>query len=135
MRHGQPPVRQVDREIDCLLIEWHEFTRGYSYGKGYRASDSTSQDYRAPSHHDWRNGAEDARAERLRGQTLCECMDSIPNVPERWRTALETQARNLSTGYAVWTSPVLPRTQEEREILLMEARTKLLIELRRRDLI
>jgi hypothetical protein len=84
---------------------------------------------------DWANGAADDRADRLRLEAINQCMDLVPNAPRRWRTALEFHARNLSHGLTVWYSPVLPATREERDVLILEARNKLLNELRRKDLI
>jgi hypothetical protein len=42
------------------------------------------------------------------------------------RTALQIQARNLACGVSVWTSARLPADVEERTVILMEARNKLL---------
>ena len=94
-------------------------------------TDSTCRDYRSPGHWDWKNGAADAKAEDMQVKAVDEAIERIPNTPERWKTALEICAMNLHSGAAVWVSPMLPKNREEREILLTEARTKLLVELRR----
>ena len=51
---------------------------------------------------------------------------SIDRVPQPHRTAIQFQARNLATGANVWQSPRLPQDIEERAILTMEARNKLM---------
>lgn len=130
-------VETVDGMLDALLIDWFERFRTYTYGtgQGHRANSATTQDYRTPTHMDWANGAEDERAERMRLEGVDQCIALIPNAPERWRTALEFNARNLAQGLTVWYSPVLPPTRAERDVLILEARNKLLLELRRKDLI
>ena len=132
------PVRQiqsVDEMLDSLLLEWYEHFRGYTLTKGHRTASATTADYSTPTHHDWRNGAEDDRAEKLRKKWLNECMEAVPNHPHRWRTVLEMHARNLHSGASVWGSLVLPKDKNELEILLIEARNKLLLQLKRKDLI
>jgi len=126
-----------DTMLDGVLVEWYGYFRGYKYGtgQGHRTASATTQDYRTPGHRDWANGAADERADRLWLEAINGCVMAIPNPPERrWRTALEFNARNLSQGLTVWYSPILPPTREERDVLILEARTKLLVELRRKDL-
>jgi hypothetical protein len=135
-----PLVKQkssIDQQLDAMLTDWFEHYRHYTYGtgQGHRSASSTTQDYRTPAHLDWFNGAADERAEKIRLEGINECMDQVPNAPHRWRTALEFHARNLYAHITVWYSPVLPATREEREVLILEARNKLLAELRRKDLI
>lgn len=121
----------IDYKLDELLVNWHRHRSGYQHTRGFSSQDGTCKDFRAPCHFDWSNGAADARADALEVAAVDEAMDKIPNQPHRWRTALEFEARNLSSGAAVWTSPVLPRDLGEREVLVMEARNKLMNELRK----
>jgi hypothetical protein len=137
---GVPKVRVVeptiDQLLDVLLVEWHQYVSDFSYsGSGHQRQSATTRDYSTPSHMDWRNGAEDARADRMQLQSIDEAVQAIPDEPHRWRTALAFHARNLHSGVTVWFSPLMPRTREERDVLIIEARTKFLIELRKRNLL
>ena len=125
----------IDFTLDRLLAEWAEWRLRYRLTRGYSATDSTCRDYRAPGHWDWKNGAADAKAEDMQVKAVDVAIERIPNTPERWKTALEFNAMNLHSGAAVWISPMLPRSREEREILLIEARSRLLVELRREGII
>jgi hypothetical protein len=84
---------------------------------------------------DWANGAADDRADRLRLEGINQCMDSCPTRrtagARRWSSTRATSHAHMT----VWYSPVLPATREERDVLILEARNKLLNELRRKDLI
>lgn len=121
----------LDHRLDDLLIKWHQYREGYKLSRGYSGQDSTCKDYRAPTHFDWSNGAAEARADALEVAAVEEAMEHVPNTPRRWYTALAFEARNLSSGAAVWSSPVLPRNEDELEVLVLEARNKLLLELRK----
>jgi hypothetical protein len=55
----------------------------------------------------------------------------IPNEPRPWFTALQFEARNLAVRHQVWASPRLPANRGEREVLILEARVRLLRELAR----
>lgn len=129
-------IREVtlDGLIDALLIEWHVHRSGYRMAAGHRSSSASTDNYRTPTHHDWKNGAQDERADQLRMRGICEAMDAVPDFPLRWRTALEFQARNLHCGNRVWSCSVLPKGEELR-VLLLEARNKLAIELAKRSII
>lgn len=118
-----------DQQLDALLVAWHEWVKGYTFTRGY-TRDRTTADYRAPAYMDWWNGAADERAEELQVQAVDEAIQSIPNEPHRWRTALEFNARNLAQGITVWYSPLLPPTRAERDVLLLEARNRLMLQLR-----
>lgn len=121
----------VDERLDGLLADWHEWRARYQLNAGHRSASPTTQDHRTPAHMDWWNGAEDARAEQEQMRTFDRAIGSIPNEPHPWRLALEFNARNLAARITVWYSPRLPATREERDVLLLEARNKLLLELRR----
>jgi hypothetical protein len=128
---ARPPVSELDMRIDGLLSAWHAWRSGYRLGRGYKGSDSTCQDYRAPTHWDWKNGAAQDRAEDQMMRGVDRSIERIPNDPQRWRTAIEVEARNLHCDAAVWSSPALPSDRTELEILRMEARNHLLRELQR----
>lgn len=127
----QPHQSAIDSKLDELLIAWHQWQRSYRPSKGYAGSDATCRDYQTPTHWDWRNGALDGRVDGLQAKAVNEAMGRVPDSPQRWHTALSIQARNLASGYAVWSSPVLPRNRHELDTLIIEARSKALIELQR----
>lgn len=121
----------IEFRLNELLEEWYRWRRNFQVTRGYSGTDGTCRDHRSPGHFDWWNGAADARAEELRVKAVDKAMDLIPNSPERWNTALQFEAMNLASGAAVWSSPMLPKSREEREVLIREARNMLLRELRR----
>lgn len=121
----------IEFKLDELLASWHRWRVNYRLARGYSGSDSTCRDHRTPGHFDWWNGAADARAEELLVKAVDAAMDKVPNIPERWNTALHFEAMNLVSGAAVWASPMLPKDRGEREVLVREARNMLLRELQR----
>lgn len=122
-------VEALDGKLNRLLACWYEWTLGYSHTRGYSGSDSTCRDYSTPTHWDWRNGAEDERAEQERMRGVDTAIKRVPNDPRKWRMAIEYEAMNLHSGGAVWTTVRLPKG-DELAVLVLEARNMLLRELR-----
>jgi hypothetical protein len=129
------PSDAIAHRLDELLMMWHRHREGYKLSRGYADQDATCRDYRAPTHWDWQNGATQARADALEVEAVDAAMELVPNTPRRWNTALAFEARNLCSGAVVWTSPVLPKDREEREVLVLEARNLLLVQLLRAGVI
>lgn len=121
----------IDNRLDDLLVMWHRYRAGYSVGRGFSGRDATCRDFQTPTHWDWRNGALDGRVDAVIAKGVSDAVDTIPNAPRRWNTALAFEARNLASRAAVWSSPVLPKDKEELAVLVLEARTMLLDRLRR----
>lgn len=121
----------IDNRLDDLLVMWHRYRAGYSVGRGFSGRDATCRDFQTPTHWDWRNGALDGRVDAVIAKGVSDAVDTIPNAPRRWNTALAFEARNLTSMAAVWSSPVLPKDKEELAVLVLEARTMLLDRLRR----
>lgn len=128
-------VEALDGKLNRLLACWYEWTLGYSHTRGYSGSDSTCRDYNTPTHWDWRNGAEDERADQERMRGVDAAIKRLPNEPERWRTCIEYEAMNLHSGAAVWTSKRLPQNAGELQVLRLEARNMLLRQLQREGVI
>jgi hypothetical protein len=126
-----PERDDADIKLDWLLAAWHEWRRGLRYAERAHRAATVTNNYRAPGHHDWSNGAADAKADEMVNKQIDQSVQRLPNEPHRWRTAIEFEARNLSTGHSVWRSPYLPADQEELAVLILEARSKLMLELRR----
>jgi hypothetical protein len=125
-----PSRDEIDYKLDHLLAQWYAWRREYRWGRGHK-SGAVTRDYQTPTHYDWHNGAADARAEDLVNRQVEECVELVPNTPERWRTAIEFEAMNLVTGAQVWHSSALPADKEAREVLVLQARNMLLRELMR----
>jgi hypothetical protein len=121
----------VDNRLDDLLVMWHEYRSNYSGARGFSGRDATCRDFQTPTHWDWKNGALDGRVDAITAKAVSDAVDIIPNTPRRWNTALAFEARNLASRSAVWSSPVLPTNREELEVLVLEARTMLLVQLRK----
>jgi hypothetical protein len=124
-------LADLDWTVDDLLIRWHHWRSCYKAIRGFSASDASCQDHSSNTHWDWWNGAADERAEDERMRGVDRAIERIPNTPRRWLTAIEFEARNLSCGARVWSSPVLPKDPAELDVLRMEARNKLMSEFRR----
>lgn len=131
---GAYPVHEPDVEsrLDALLAAWYAWRRekdARAVSRGFGSTDGTCRDYRAPGHCDWWNGAADARADDLVMRGMDDAMDKVPNEPRRWNTALHFEAMNLHSGAAVWRSPMLPADRHELDVLVREARNRLLQQL------
>jgi len=114
---------ELDTLLNDQLVKWHTYCARYQYGKGYPSSDVTCRQSRTSKQYDYDNGAMDAHVDNAIMEAFDAAMDK---VEQPWRTALSVQARNLHTGSNVWSSPRLPSSAQERVVLLMEARNRLL---------
>lgn len=121
----------IDNRLDELLVMWHHFRSSYSVGRGFAGKDATCRDFQTPTHWDWKNGALEGRVDAITAKAVSDAVDVIPNTPRRWNTALAFEARNLASHAVVWSSPVLPKDKEELEVLVLEARTMLLVQLKK----
>lgn len=124
-------VSPVDAELNDLLSRWHEYRHSYRPARGHSGSTAACRDAGSGSAWDWISGAEEARAEQQIMRGVDAAVDRVPDEPRRWQTAIHFEARNLHSGAAVWRSPRLPRDRAERDVLVLEARNRLLLELRR----
>lgn len=125
----------LDWTVDHLLADWHVWRSHYRITKGHSGTDATCRDYRPPGHWDWANGAADARADDLVMRAVDHSVGRVPNTPQPWNLALQFEARNLHSGAAVWSSPALPKSKEERAVLVLEARNLLVRELRKEGVV
>ena len=117
---------ELDSLLNSLLVQWHKWGTRCSMGRGYPARNLTCQGAHASRQYDDENGALDAEID----SGVMEAFDHAAyRVPQPWLTALQFQAKNLSTGVSVWRSPRLPVDLMERAVLTTEARNKLMREL------
>jgi hypothetical protein len=123
-----PEQDSVDVQLDRLLILWHEVTSEYRTERTYNVP-SFVLSYQSPKHNDWRHHEiGDELEDKTTASVVGICIDRLE---QPWQTAIRMQARNLATGHAVWFSPRLPADKEAREVILLEARNMLLVQLRR----
>jgi hypothetical protein len=116
----------VDNLLNDLLVSHHKWSRRVGFGKGYPGQSASCKPARASRQYDDENGALDCGLEDSR----MAAFDAVLyRIPQPHLTALQFHARNMATGVNVWSSPRLPVDLEERHVLLLEARNKIMKEL------
>lgn len=121
----------IDAIVDDLLSLWQRYADGYDIARGYGQASPMFRDTKSNwSPYDRENGVPEQEAERALAKAVGAALFRVPNSPQLWRTVLMFEARNLSGGVTVWNSIRLPHG-EEYEVLRIEARNKLLMELQR----
>lgn len=114
-------VNDIDNLLSDLLRSWHKWASGYQHLGGI----NTSPMFRGGKPNKTRDD-DDGIDGSLHNSTM-EAIDAqVMQMIDAHRTILQLQARNLVAGVSVWRSPRLPDDPEERTILLIEARNKLL---------
>jgi len=112
--------------LNSLMCDWHRWAMGYQHVGGINTS---------PMFRECKNGRQwdtvdeiiDSDIENSRMEALDHIIMALCDI---YRTSLQIQARNLHTGRSVWTSARLPTGIEERAVILMDARTALMMKLR-----
>lgn len=118
----------IELVLNGLLADWHNWCHHTSDRAGPAGKSAVFGESRSNSQYDWENGLESEAIDRR----IMQGFDAaIQRIAQPWLTALQFEARNLAVGYQVWASPRLPTDPNEREILILEARNKLLKELAR----
>lgn len=112
--------------LSGMLADWHRWSQHTHTRHGYAGKSAGFGQSKSNSQFDWENGIESDMVDRR----IMEGFDAaIQRVPQPWLTALQFEARNLASRHQVWTSPRLPADREGREVLILEARVRLLREL------
>lgn len=122
-----PDRDPIDMRLDALLAMWHDHVDTYRFERKVRAP-SMADSYQTPKHHDFRHGIIDEVTDKATAQAVGAC---IAALEQPWQAAIVIVARNIATGNEVWVSPRLPADKAEREVIVLEARNMLLMELRR----
>jgi hypothetical protein len=114
--------------LSGMLADWHQWSQHTAHKAGFAGRAAGFGQTRSNSQFDWENGVESDLVDKR----IMEGFDAaIQRIPQPWLTALQFEARNLVARHSVWSSPRLPIDKQEREVLILEARNKLLKELAR----
>jgi hypothetical protein len=112
--------------LSSLLADWHRWSQHRGSRNGYPGKAAGFGQSRSNTQYDWENGVEAEMVDRR----IMEGFDAaIQRIPQPWNTALQFEARNMVARVQVWSSPRLPKDIEERQVLVLEARNRLLREL------
>lgn len=114
-------VNEIDSLLSEMLQAWHRWAAGYQHVGGI----NTSPMFRGGKPNNTRQD-DDGVDGSLHNSTMETIDAQIMDMEPTHRTVLQLQARNLVTGVAVWRSPRLPDDAEERTIILIEARNRLM---------
>ena len=114
-------VNEIDNLLSHLLGSWHTWAKGYQH-----VGDINSSPMFRGSKPNKTRDDDDGIDGALHSGTMETIDAQVMQMCDQHRTVLQIQARNLVTGLAVWRSPRLPEDVEERTVLLMEARNRLL---------
>jgi hypothetical protein len=118
--------------LSSMLADWHIYCHHTADRAGYAGKAAVFGQSRSNSQYDWSNNIESEMVDRR----IMQGFDAaVQRLEQPWHTAICFEARNLAVRYQVWASPRLPVDAEEREILILEARNKLLKELARDGII
>lgn len=104
--------------LDDLLSCWFRWMQASGDGFGHKTS-AMFHDVRSGRQWDSENDVTDSSLHNAQMQTVDFCVDQLEPMH---RTAINLQARNLATGYSVWTSARLPQDLEARAIVVRDAR-------------
>lgn len=113
---------ETDNLLDDLISGWYRWAKSWSGVQSHGAS-AMFVDVKTSRQWDSENDVVDST---LHNTTMHAIDFHIGELDPVHRTAIQLQARNLVTGYNVWTSPRLPADPFERTTILIEARTTLL---------
>jgi hypothetical protein len=119
-------------ELDDLLSRWWSWCSDDRIARGYPTTAAGTRDYRTSRQWDDWNESLDGDVENTILAAVDACIDTLPVVH---KTAIGICARNLVSGVACWRSVRLPEDDLARALVVAEARSRLLAELRARGLV
>lgn len=112
--------------LDSILCEWHRWATGWTGVASYGAC-AMFTGHRSSRQWDGEGDVLDAAIHN----TQMKAVDfHVSELQPTHRTAIQINARNLSTGRSVWSSARLPADVQERAVLLADARQALTNRLR-----
>lgn len=117
-----------DAILDDMLSRWHTWQKGDCGVRGFNRKALLIGDTRAMRvQYESQLERQDDEHDALR----CRQVDfQVRGMEEPYRAAIYCDARNLCTGFAVWSSPRLPQNPQERAIVVKAARGFLTVRLR-----
>lgn len=107
--------------LDELLIEWHRWCRNFQMVAQPKTSAMFAGN-KSSRQWDSENEVSDGSLHNADMKALDFHINELIPV---YRTAIQINARNLSTGKSVWTSARLPEDVAERQMILRDARNAL----------
>ena len=116
---------ETNEILNDMLVQWFRWASGYQHVGGVNSS-PMFRECRS-NHRQWASLEEVADEDKSQWEYMDAVIMSLCDV---YRTALQLNARNLSTGKSVWTSVRLPKDEAMRAHLLADARTALIVRMR-----
>lgn len=104
--------------LDDLLARWHEHCTSYS-PVPVAGCDPMFRNARASRYWDTTEQIADETVNTAQMKALDF---HVGEMREPYRAAIHITARNCATGMFVWHSPRLPANEDERDIVILEAR-------------
>lgn len=116
-------MTESDAALDDLLSRWHHWASRARLVRGYAPRALVCGDFKVSRQYDDSNGALDADMEN---DTMASVDFHVSEMADPYRTAIHCNARNLSLGLSVWSSPRLPKDRDARAAIVATARGILL---------
>lgn len=111
--------------LSAMLADWHYYCQHTAQRSGLPGRAPGFGSVQSSWQYDYGNNVDGDEIDKR----IMQGFDAaVSRVPQPWYTALQFEAKNCAVGYVVWASPRLP-TGEALEIMVLEARNKLLREL------
>ena len=107
--------------LDGILCDWHRWATGWT-GVAAHGACAMFAGFRSSRQWDGEGDIADATIHNTRMKAVDF---HVSELAPMHRTALQIQARNLSTGRSVWNSARLPADVQERALVLADARIAL----------
>lgn len=116
---------ETNQLLDSILADWHCWSRGYQHVGGINSSPMFRN---AKASRGW-DSTSDICAQEVDSATM-EAVDfHVGEMDPQPRTAIGLHARNLVTGYTVWSSARLPSDPVQRTEILIAAKRDLMARL------
>lgn len=115
-------MEAVEASLDDILSRWHHWASRARMVKGYAPRALVCGEFKVSRQYDDSNGALDSDLE----DTTMGAVDfQVSEMADPYRTAIHCNARNLSLGLSVWSSPRLPQDRDARAAIVVTARCML----------
>lgn len=107
--------------LDDILSRWHHHCKHFS---PVPVSGADPMFRMAKSSRHWKT-EEQVRESEIDANIMKAVDFHVGEMQDPHRAAIHITARNCYTGHSVWISPRLPANQEERAVIVLEARNML----------